>query len=410
MAKLHRIARFTLTALVAGTLLFPLLGFVAADCRPDTEGSTDRTLCTSIIGGAGDNTLTIEADTVVTGAVFGDGIVGGKAGSDTIINNGTTVASSDTTGTNGDIEGDVIALGNGGDDVLVNNGTVGGDMDGDTALNGDGGNDTIINNGAMDDDIDGDNASGNGGDDLIINNGTVGGDIQGDDNNDEQGSVGGNDTIVINGVVEGKVDGDAGVQTGGDDVVILQDDANGGSDNTLYIYGQGGNDTLVFNFMVADQPTIDTLSEQIANANPLRGSLDYNGQTFTWEGFEQVSNQLMLLNSFAYSITKVDDQTRALFYSGGGPTAAFYCIAGDMAVMGSDLEFNSEFLFRVKADALASAIHQVETSTEFINVKIVEANKQELWVEASGDIHLWDVAQRYNFGLFGNPCAVITLE
>ncbi|MCA0457844.1 MAG: hypothetical protein LCI00_28015 [Chloroflexi bacterium] len=392
----------SLAILILGLpLLGSVLGFVAADCRPDTEGSTDRTLCTSIIGGAGDNTLTIEADTVVTGAVFGDGIIGGKAGNDTIINNGVTVASSDTTGTNGDIEGDVIALGNGGDDVLVNNGTVGGDMDGDTALNGDGGNDTIINSGVVDDDIDGDNASGDGGDDLMINNGTVGGDIQGDDNNDEQGSTGGNDLIVIAGTVEGKVDGDAGVQTGGDDVVILQTGANGGGDNTLYIYGQGGNDTLVFNFMVADQATIDTLSEQIANANPLRGSLEYNGQTFTWEGFEQVQESLGVAGMTKLLTTS--ETALGLLHRSFNNSFAIYCKNGDMIFMGSSAAGRSEFLYRVTADQVATALEQAAKNTVVI---IASSNGQTLTARPNLGLQLTDAGGRYQFSFWGNACSV----
>lgn len=400
MAKLHRIARFTLTALLTAILLVPLLGFVALDCRPDTEGDTDRTLCTSIIGGAGDDLLMIEADTVITGTVFGDGIIGGKAGSDTIINNGTTVASSSTTGTNGDIEGDVIALGNGGDDVLVNNGTVGGDMDGDTVLNGDGGNDTLINNRIVDDDMDGDNASGSGGDDLIINNGTVGGDIQGDDNNDEQGSVGGNDTIVINGVVEGKVDGDAGVQTGGDDVVILQNGANGGSDNTLYIYGQGGNDTLVFNFFTVDQAELDTLAEQIANANPLRGSLEYNGQTFTWEGFERLTEQLGSDGKIKLP-TGIGKTDRGLLIQSWDASFAIYCMSGDMIFMGST-EGQPEFLYRVTADQVATALEQ---ATESTSVTIASSNGQTLTATSSGGLELAAVDGRYQFSFWGDACS-----
>lgn len=400
MAKLHRILRFAFILVLTSALLIPVLGFVAADCRPSTEGSSDRTLCTSIIGGAGDNTLKVEADTVITGAVFGDGIVGGKAGNDTIINYGTTVATSNTTGTNGDIEGDVIALGSGGDDVLVNNGTVGGDMDGDTALNGDGGSDTIINNGVVDDDIDGDNASGNGGDDLIINNGTVGGDIQGDDNNDEQGSIGGNDTIVINGVVEGKVDGDAGVQTGGDDVVILQNGANGGSDNTLYIYGQGGNDTLVFNFMVADQADFDVLVERITNANPLRGSLEYNGQTFTWEGFERVDSLLIFLGTFTLPALIISETTRGLLYQTADMSAAVYCMTGgDISVLG----LNNEFLYRVKADQLTSAFAEAAKSDEIVAVASSEG--YTLSATPDGKLHLVNVNGLYQYAFDGNACS-----
>lgn len=402
MAKLHRSIRFTLSLLLASALLMPIMGFVAADCRVEKIGEINRNLCTSLIGGTGDNVLTIDADTTITGAVFGDGIVGGKAGNDTIINNGITVATSTTTGTNGDIEGDVIALGSGGDDVLVNNGTVGGDIDGDTALNGDGGSDTIINNGSVDDDIDGDNASGNGGDDLIINNGTVGGDIQGDDNNDEQGSIGGSDLIVINGVVEGKVDGDAGVQSGGDDTVILQNGANGGSDNTLYIYGQDGNDTLVFNFIAPDQATFDAMAERIANANPQRGSLQYKGQTFTWEGFEQLTKQLGLDGKMKLPtpISKVD---RGLFYQAADASFAIYCMNSDMIVMGSITEGQSEFLYRVTADQVTDALAQ---ATNTNSVEIVSSNGQTLSATANGELQLATADGGYQFNFVGNACSI----
>lgn len=408
MAKLHRTLRFIFSLLLVSALLIPILGFVAADCRPQTEGSTDRTMCTSIIGGAGDNTLKVEADTVVTGAVFGDGIVGGKAGDDTIINNGITVASSNTTGTNGDIEGDVIALGNGGDDVLVNNGTVGGDMDGDTALNGDGGSDTIINNGVVDDDIDGDNVSGNGGDDLIINNGTVGGDIQGDDNNDEQGSVGGDDIIVINGVVEGKVDGDAGVQTGGDDVVILQTGANGGSDNTLYIYGQGGNDTLVFNFIAPDQATFENLSERIVNANPLRGSLEYNGQTFTWEGIEQIENALTLAGTSDSHLLVVGQMKQALLLhsqtgllGSNDELTAVYCMNGDMTITSRNVSETSAFFHHLKADQLARLFEQAASA----GAEVASINGRVLKMSADGTFYFRAAGAAFEISFPGDLCS-----
>ncbi len=230
-----------------------------------------------------------------------------------------------------------MATGSGGNDVIVNNGTVAGDMDGDTAL-ANGGNDMLINNGTVGDDMDGDNARRNGGDDLIINNGTVGGDIQADDNEDVDGSVGGNDTIVINGTVEGSVDGDAGVKKGGDDLVILQNGANGGADHTLYINGNDGDDTLAFNFFVSDQTEIDALKKEITAANPAKGSLTFNGQTFEWENFEHLDNavaiQGMTQGMTDAFVVASDTQTRAAIYL---TSASVYCAGGSLTAVGLDI-------------------------------------------------------------------------
>ncbi len=383
-------------------MLGSMTAFVVADCRPQSGKPTNQTLCNGIIGGAGDQQITVDKDQTVIGAFFGDGVIG-NGGNDTIINNGTTVSENGGTGRNGDIEGDV-ATGSGGDDVIVNNGTVAGDMDGDTALVN-GGNDVIVNNGTVGDDMDGDNARKNGGSDLIINNGTVGGDIQADDNEDVDGSVGGNDTIVINGTVEGSVDGDAGVKTGGDDLVILQNGANGGADHTLYINGNDGDDTLAFNFFVSDQAAIDALKKEITAANPAKGSLTFNGQTFEWENFEHLNSNLMQAWPTSSQIT-TNGQPRALNITSYDRHVMFYCTTSGMTILGGDSQ--SSYMFNLKAKTVADAFQKATTTKTWVEIETVVTNgkKHTLYVRDVGDLDIisYDHFGRYDFSPAGTVC------
>ncbi len=381
------------------SLFMLLLGIIAlgsvtasivVDCRPQSGKPLNQTFCTGIIGGAGNNTITVEQGMSIKGPFFGDAVIG-NGGDDTIINNGTTVSTGDGTGKNGDIEGDV-ATGNGGNDIIINNGTVAGDMDGDTVL-GNGGNDTLINNGIVGDDMDGDNAQHNGGDDLIINNGTVGGDIEADDNTTAPNSRGGNDIIVVNGIVEGSVFGDFGVQFGGDDTVILQNGANGGSDHEMYIDGNDGNDTLVFNFTVNDHTAFDTLVAQIKDANPAEGSLTFNGQTFIWKNFEHLGNQLVEATQAATRILIFDQYTLAYVDYTAKASAAVYCMFGSLSLMGTDRQGKSEYLFTVKMDDVVTLMRQAVSSGKEVQIDV--ADGQSLWAQPSGELVAYDSYARY---------------
>jgi hypothetical protein len=107
----------------------------------------------------------------------------------------------------------------------------------------------------------------------------------------------GNDTIIISGTVTGNVIGDSSTQTiavpGGNDTIILQDGANGGSDNRLIIIGLIGYDTLVFQFTVNSEAEYQALSDLIAAANPNDGSIVINGQTYRWIQMEELKNALI---------------------------------------------------------------------------------------------------------------------
>lgn len=107
----------------------------------------------------------------------------------------------------------------------------------------------------------------------------------------------GNDTIIISGTVTGNVIGDSSTQTiavpGGNDTIILQDGANGGSDNRLIIIGLIGYDTLVFQFTVNSKAEYQALSDLIAAANPNDGSIVINGQTYRWIQMEELKNALI---------------------------------------------------------------------------------------------------------------------
>ncbi len=391
--KFHQLLRSLLILLVGITALGSVTAFVVTDCRPKPD--MNHTVCSGIIGGAGGSTLTADNGTTIEGPFFGDGVVG-NGGDDVIINNGTTVAIGDNTGTNGDIEGDV-ATGNGGNDVITNNGTVAGDIDGDTAFMN-GGNDVLINNGSVDDDMDGDNAKFNGGDDLIINNGKVGGDIESDDNTSAPKSTGGNDIIVINGTVEGSVFGDFGVAIGGDDTVILQNGANGGTDHELYLDGNEGDDTLVFNFELPDQPSLDTLAAQILEANPAEGSLTLNGQTFTWKHFDHLENALTLTGSTSPKVIS-GNRTSAVIE---GNLAAVYCLADSLRAIGSDAQGQSEYLFSIKTEKVRSALKQAAANK--IDVELGTANGQSLWAKPNGELWMNDSNKRYDFTFSGTAC------
>jgi hypothetical protein len=391
--KTHPLLRSLLILVLGFTALGSVTAFVVTDCRPKPD--MNHTVCSGIIGGAGNNTLTADKGASIEGPFFGDGVVG-NGGDDVIINNGKTVAIGDSTGTNGDIEGDV-ATGSGGNDVITNNGTVAGDIDGDTSFMN-GGNDVLINSGSVDDDMDGDNAKFNGGDDLIINNGSVGGDIEADDNTSAPKSTGGNDIIVINGSVEGSVLGDFGVAVGGSDTVILQNGADGGSDHELYIDGNDGDDTLVFNFVVSDQQSLDVLATQIKAANPDNDSLTFNGQTFTWKHFDHLENALTLAGSTSPTVIN-SDHTSAI---NEGNQAAVYCLANQLRAIGSDAQGQAEYLFSVKAEKVTSALQQAAANK--IDVELGTVNGQSLWAKPNGKLWMNDSNKRYDFTFSGTAC------
>ncbi len=398
-SRSHKLLRSLFILMLSIAALGSVTAFVVVDCRPQSGKPTNQTLCTGIIGGAGNNTITVEKGMSIKGPFFGDAVIG-NGGDDTIINNGTTVSSGGGTGENGDIEGDV-ATGNGGNDMIVNNGTVAGDIDGDTAF-GNGGNDTLINNGIVGDDIDGDNASHNGGDDLIINNGTVGGDIEADDNTTAANSRGGNDMIIINGTVEGSIFGDFGVAIGGDDTVILQNGANGGSDHDMYIDGNDGNDTLVFNFTVNDRAALASLTTQIASANPADGSLTFNKQTFTWKNFENLQNQLTLAGQISANVFANNEQVFASAQATGRTNASVYCMTHTVSVISSDAQGHSEYLFSVKAEKIASASKQATASKA--EVELGTKDGQSLWALPSGELRMNNSATGYHFTFSGTDC------
>jgi hypothetical protein len=250
---------------------------------------------------AGDNVADTSGgnDTIINHGTAG-GIVGDLIGSvnpfsggdDTITNHGTV---------NGDIHGDWLVADpyfpdapvetSGGDNIITNNGLVTGSIFGSTMYEGTPGNNTIINHGTVQGDIYGNHILagdpqntilGTGGNNTITNNGSVGGSIYGE---------GGNDQITIAGTVGGLVDaGD------GDDHVTLQDGANGGDDNHLFIDGGAGTNTLTFAFEAPDQATYDQWTAAINSADPAAGSITLNGQTFEWVNFSQLVPDFINLN------------------------------------------------------------------------------------------------------------------
>ncbi|MEZ4669256.1 MAG: hypothetical protein R3E39_15225 [Anaerolineae bacterium] len=397
-----------------------------ADCQPDADttpidNGADTIICSGddpngvngdlplpLPGGA--DTILVETDATVQNAIIGDGIASGLGGADTIINNGTTIATGNSTGNNGDIEGDFVVDGDGGNDVITNNGTVAGDMDGDTVDDfnndgngGNGGDDILINNGQVGDDMDGDNTAHNGGSDIFINNGIVNGDIEGDDNINAPGSTGGNDRITINGVVNGSVLADAGVEIEGDDVVILQNGAQGGADNNLILDGNGGTDQLVFNFSVPDQMAYDALTAQISGANPVGGSLSFNGQIFSWQNFEQIVNTSWILTVEHNAVIINASELMAIIPASGiGATTAMYCTTTGLAVIGLDDENRSQFLYHVAFTELQAILNQAASTNS--SQLIMEQDGQSLLALPSGELQLTDAGGRYDASLWGDLC------
>jgi hypothetical protein len=284
---------------------------VLADC-PDGDENNNTLNCTTSLpdssnpdtnldGGAGNDNITVN-ENVSLGNVFGDNTDPSEAAGD------------DTININGDVEyvsGDYTTTAGGNDSITIgSSGSASGYVAGDDN-NGDAGEDTIRVNGSVALDVIGDYTDGNGANDSITINGTVGEDVVGDGLDSDTREFG-NDTITINGQVDGAVYGDGvytdfnptfttnETSTGGDDLITLQNGANGGDDSLLEIYGEGGTDTLRFDFRTESQDEYDQFIADFALAVASTdidgsGTITWGGQTFTWTSIEELQNLIRLI-------------------------------------------------------------------------------------------------------------------
>jgi hypothetical protein len=344
------------TALAAGVAL--------ATCSPsDTGGSGNDTITcndgtigsTIVLGDGGDDSITVETGTGVD-LVSGDNFPGLTGGNDTIIINGSASR----------VQGD--SDGEGGDDEIVINGTVGGNVDGDFT-NGDGGNDTITISG------------------------TVGGAVYGDD----VGSNGGDDTIIISGSVGGDVAGDDGIGlSGGDDYVELQDGATIGGT----IYGNGGTDTLSFRFSVA-ACDYSALAKTISQ-NASSGSMTINGNTYDWDGFEELSDLLQVVGQCGgggqIATARYIDPRLNIADIGFAPIAV-YC-GGDGQVKVLNIVDDGEGQEAFNSAVLDGLLQAADTGE---NVLIVENMGSSLWA-LPGNL-LQTNSGAYSFQFDGGRCA-----
>jgi Ca2+-binding RTX toxin-like protein len=242
-----------------------------------------------VIGGAGDDDIT------VTGSGVVDDGVEGRDGNDNITVSGHI----------GDGNGNDNVVGNLGDDTLTITSTGSVQQD----VNGNNGNDTITVDGVVDRDIiggagsDSITVSGTVGDDIdagpdgdtVVVTGTIAGDVDGGlgiDNMDVGGTVGGSvlggtgaDTMNLSGIVG------SGVNAGdGDDAVTLLDGVN-----VAGIIDGGNNiDSLTFDLTTNNEAEYLAAAAIIAS-NASSGSIAWNGNTLSWQNFESLVDLLELI-------------------------------------------------------------------------------------------------------------------
>nr|MBA3875288.1 hypothetical protein [Anaerolineae bacterium] len=167
----------------------------------------------------------------------------------------------------------------------------------------------------------------------------------------------------------------------------------------LFITGNDGDDTLIFNFTVPDKATLDTLSKQIAAAHPSMGSLTFNGQIFDWENFEHLENKVVLQGSKDAVVVTAGGKTLAVI---DPSSAAIYCAAGKLVAVGLDNSKRAEWLFTVKSADLKSGLARATSSKAAIIV--TQAAGQTLSALPSDTFKLTDSLGRYSLTFTGDTC------
>ncbi len=262
-------------------------------------------------------------------------------GSDNITNNGNS--------------GDLVNIPDG-KGTITNNGTAGQLVN---IPNGDG---TITNNGASTDLTN-----------IAIGDGTV-------TNNGTNGTVVnlslGTATTNINGTVNGDViHGGFGTNnqvTLGDGAVI-----------TGTIYNSGTNSTLAFS-MTVDASAIDRLAAEIAQADPNGGTIIINGQTYTWDSFDQLKNLLKAATGqfLHYGDGRINDKDAM-------ETMAAYCAAdGGLILWAVDAHSLGTRILTLSKQQMSNALAKATSSGQ--HVLIAEAQGRQVWALKSGEYQLHD--------------------
>jgi hypothetical protein len=311
-----RVRHYTKISLLVFILLMQgiLVRSGLADCQmnggPGSNGTAgnDTIVCdnnpaqptqVTVAGGSGGNdTIIIDSNNQL--GIAGDGTVSGMgissaavAGNDTIIVNGNTAAA---------VYGDFLNTNvNGAADTIIINGTastVQGDVLTGSVI---GGSDTIIINGTVTNAVIGDTHSfpsaGDivvAGNDTITVNGTVGS-VSGETFGAAGTKIGGGDTITINSTaqVNGNVTGEINATVGGNDQITIEVGA------TVVGTISGGNaagdyDLLTFTGQTTDQAGYQQI-QAFVGCNPCGGSVTIDGQTYTFQNFEQLQNLMTLI-------------------------------------------------------------------------------------------------------------------
>jgi hypothetical protein len=342
---------------------------VWADCQGTETTGDDTIVCDNtpppawgvpVTGNAGDDSITVEAGTLIVTGVTGDGIGGNPShtpistnpGDDTIVIDGTVQ----------------YVQGNGGDDTIIVGST------GQVTNTWDGvyGDSPVYTSGPQ--------VVGN---DTIIIEGDVAGTVDGG---------GGDDTITISGSVIMGVQGGAG-----DDTIILEDGAGANGAYSLYLNGGTGpgQDTLVFKWTITDQETYDILSNLIA-ANVSSGSITIGGEVYYWYNFETLVNMLTLL------LGQPGQVTDGRLNNDPGQTAVLYCdhYEGGMYA----LSVNGGLLFNVSQTEIDNSVGSAANVGE--NQFMAEGEGQSFWGLTSNEVLLHDNGGHYDFVVPSNACVL----
>ncbi len=365
--------RKSLTVYASVVVLLLSLGFIhsfissaQANCSTSSSGSDDSVTCTNDTSGndidTGDGNDHVNADNSQTGDI--------RLGND---NDSATVANDSSV--DGDLNG-----GNGDDSLKVDNG---GYVDGDVL--GGNGNDTItVQDARLGDNAEGGdnndlitvdhsfvsgNVDGNGGDDTvnIHNSGDIY-DVNGGFGNDSlivTGNstlyghlIGGNgdDTLIVGATINGDSDPTALDAGSGNDVVTLVDGAK------LNAALNGGNDydVLQFRFTVGSQDEKDAFGKLLAQQDAACGFIEFKGQTFYWQDFEELQNLLRVLQANGSSVTVTVLADSRLNQSDAAAPIAVYCNAGSIEVWVVDpTTGNGSLGFRGVQSALPVSINGI---------------------------------------------------
>lgn len=343
--------------------LISMFGFtqVWADCQGTETTGDDTIVCdtnpapplgfetTPVTGNAGNDTIIVEAGTVIATGVVGDGV--------------------------GGITGTVPVSPNPGDDTIIVDGSV-------QYVDGNGGDDTIIvgETGQVTNVWDG--VEGGSGNDTIIIEGDVEGHVYGGD---------GDDNITVGGsVIVGGVDGEAG-----SDTITLVDGAGANGEYSLYVYGGTGpgEDVLIFDLTITDQETYDLLVALI-NANVSSGSITINGETYYWYNFESLVNLLRL-------VLGVGGFTDGRLDGNPGQTAVLFCNWQEPGVYA--LSVQGAPLFEVSQQQIDTTVSAASSNGE--NQQLADVQGQSFWALTSDELLLHSNDGKYDYVFPADTCA-----